>query len=70
MNLPPLLRPEDVARILGVTRSTIYNLARAGALRTVVFKTRGDRWTYRFRPDDVESFITGNLRDGRSGVGR
>ena len=62
----PLLRPEDVARVLGVTRSTIYNLAKSGALRAVVFKTRGDRWIYRFRPQDVEEFVNGNLREGKA----
>jgi excisionase family DNA binding protein len=62
-----LLRPEDVARTLGVSRQTIYNLAKAGALRAVIFKTRGDRWTYRFRHEDVDAFIGGHLREGRAG---
>lgn len=66
----PLLRPEDVARILGVSKQTIYNLSKAGSLRAVVFKSRGDRWTYRFRETDVQLFVDGNVRDGREGVRR
>jgi excisionase family DNA binding protein len=49
---------------LGVSKQTVYNLARAGVIRAVVFKSQGDRWTYRFRPEDVAAFIEGNLRDG------
>jgi excisionase family DNA binding protein len=64
--LNALLRPENVARILGVSKQTVYNLAKAGALRAVIFKTRGDRWTYRFRQEDCEGFIESSLRDGKA----
>jgi len=64
-----LLRPETVAQILGVSKQTIYNLSKAGALRAVVFKSQGDRWTYRFRTEDIEAFVAGNVRDGRGGAG-
>lgn len=32
---PLLLRPEDVARVLGVSRTTVFELIRAGRLRSV-----------------------------------
>lgn len=63
-NPAPLLRAEDVARILGITRSGTYNLAKAGVIPHVAFKTRGDRMTIRFRTEDVSAFIEGNLQGG------
>jgi len=63
---PKLLRSEEVGRILGVSRAGVYNLARSGILPHVAFKTRGDRFTIRFRAVDVDSFIQGHLRDGRA----
>jgi hypothetical protein len=45
---------------------TVYALARSGALRAVVFKTQGTRWTYRFRDEDIEDFIQGHLREGKA----
>lgn len=59
-----LLRAEDVARTLGVTRSTVYNLAKTGVIRSVTFKTKGDRLTIRFRPEDVRDFIEGHVSQG------
>jgi excisionase family DNA binding protein len=32
---PLLLRPEDAARVLGVSRSTVFDLIRSGRLRSV-----------------------------------
>jgi excisionase family DNA binding protein len=62
----PLLRPRDVARLLVVSEQTVRNLARAGVLRAVTFKSCGSKWTVRFRAEDVEEFVTGNLRDGKA----
>jgi hypothetical protein len=61
-----LLRPRDVARILLVSEMTVRNLAAAGAIKSVCFKSRGNRWTIRFRPQDIEEFLTGNLRSGKA----
>lgn len=61
---PELLRTEDVSRILGVSRAGVYNLAKALVLPHVAFKTRGDRFTIRFRQVDLDAFISGHLRDG------
>jgi predicted DNA-binding transcriptional regulator AlpA len=63
-----LLRAEDVGSSLGITRSGVYNLAKCGVLACVKFKTRGDRFTIRFRQQDLDSFIRGHLCDGRSRV--
>ena len=60
-----LLRAEDVGRILGITRSGAYNLAKAGVLPHVKFKSCGKRFTIRFRPVDVDGFIQGHLCGGR-----
>ena len=65
----PLLRPWAVAKILDVSEQTVRNLASAGHLRAVTFKTRGDRWTLRFREQDIEEFLNANLREGRGIAG-
>ncbi len=63
MTAPPeLLRAEDVGRILGITRAGAYNLAKAGVIPHVAFKSKGDRFTIRFRQQDVDAFISGHLR--------
>lgn len=56
-----LLRAENVAKILDTSRQNVYNLAKSGTIRAVVFKAGGNRFTYRFRPEDVASFIEGHL---------
>lgn len=60
-----LLLPEDIGRALGVSRSGVYNLAASGIIKCVKFKTRGNRYTIRFREEDLKSFIAGHLCDGR-----
>jgi excisionase family DNA binding protein len=60
--LPQLLRPQDVADALGVSKQSVYNLVTASLLRAVRFRTRGGRDTIRFRREDVSSFVEGNLR--------
>ena len=67
MELAPLLRSEDVAKLLGISRQGTYNLARSGAIRSVAFKSCGNRWTIRFRPEDVQEFIEKSLREWRGG---
>ncbi len=52
-----LLRPNDVAKLLGVTTATIYNLVKAGRLPAVAFSTKPGRETVRFETAAVEEFI-------------
>jgi excisionase family DNA binding protein len=59
--MSPLLRATDVAKILRCSDANVYNLTRSGSLRAVRFKAFGDRWTYRYRPEDVEEFIQNHL---------
>ena len=47
-----LLRPQDVAETLAVSRVTVYRLARAGELASV--RIRGQ---VRFRPEAVEEYL-------------
>lgn len=62
-----LIRPEAVARILGISKMCVYNLARAGAIRSVTFKASGDRFTYRFREEDLAAFVESHLRQEGKG---
>ncbi len=47
-----LLRPEEVAQIMGVSRQMVYKLAGAGKLPSI-----GIGRSLRFSADDVYSFI-------------
>jgi predicted DNA-binding transcriptional regulator AlpA len=60
-----LLRAKDVGGVFGITESGVYNLARAGVLPHVAFKTKGNRNTVRFWQQDLDSFIQGHLCGGR-----
>lgn len=53
---PALLTVNDVARLLSVSRDTVYKLVNAGDLRAVRVSER-----LRFRPEDVEHYLE---RDG------
>jgi hypothetical protein len=64
--LNALLRAKAVAKWIDTSPQNIYTLARKGILKSVIFKASGNRFTYRFRPEDVEQFITGHLRDGQA----
>jgi excisionase family DNA binding protein len=52
MNDARLLRPEDVADLLAVSKATVYRLARSGELASV--RVRG---MFRFRPQAVADFL-------------
>jgi excisionase family DNA binding protein len=52
MNAQPLLRPEDVAERLAVSKVTVYRLARSGELASVRIGAQ-----VRFRADAVEDFL-------------
>lgn len=59
--VPRLLRAEEVARQLGLSRQHVYAMAASGELPSI--KLRG---AVRFDPADVEAFI----REHRRGKGK
>ncbi len=52
MSTHPLLRPEEVAEALAVSKVTVYRLARSGELASV--RIRGQ---FRFRPEALEDYL-------------
>lgn len=52
--LEPLLTAEDVAKLLSVSESLVYQLRRTGKLRAIRIGT-----LLRFRPVDVREYIDG-----------
>ncbi len=51
----PLLKPHEVARRLGVSRSWVYEAARAGRMPCV--RLGGPDGPVRFVPEDVEGWL-------------
>lgn len=49
----PLMKPEEVARLLGVTPNTVYKMAERKILKSVKLGIR----SVRFRPEDVEALL-------------
>lgn len=49
-----LLSYDEVARILGLSKRTVKQMALGGKLKSVKINDRGDR---RFRTEDVQQFI-------------
>lgn len=60
-NAAPMLRPREVARVLSVGKSTVYDLMRSGALPS--YRIGG---SLRVRPEDLERFIASNRAEDRS----
>ena len=52
-----LLRAKDVARILNIRPSTVYDLAHRGVLRYVRITQGARRSLIRFRPSDIEQLV-------------
>jgi len=52
-----LLRPDEVAEMLAVSRRTIYRLARAGEIASVPLGAN-----LRFKPEDIAAFIESRRR--------
>jgi excisionase family DNA binding protein len=48
----PLLTVNDLARLLGISRDSVYRMIRSGEL--VPYRV-GER--FRFRPEDVETYL-------------
>jgi excisionase family DNA binding protein len=53
LEIKPLLKPEDVARILGISRKTVHHLARLGKLSCVQVTDKERRFT----PEQVQEYI-------------
>ena len=66
-DMSPLLTATDGTKILKCSSQNVYNLTRAGLIQAVVFKTRGNRSTYRYRREDGLS--PEPLRDSLPGPG-
>lgn len=63
----PLLRPNDVARLLSVSRAWVYEAARTGRIPS--FRLGGEDGPLRFVVEDVERWLTearGNWLPGRN----
>lgn len=57
---PLLLTADEAARSLGISRSMLYSLIKGKKIRRVKL-TRGRSGAVRFRPQDLETFITEHL---------
>ena len=53
----PLLKADEVARMLGIARSTVFDWARKGELPSVVLRRGNFRAVRRWRPADVRKLI-------------
>jgi excisionase family DNA binding protein len=53
--LSPLLRPNDVARLLSVSRAWVYEAARAGRIPS--FRLGGEDGPLRFVAEDIERWL-------------
>jgi excisionase family DNA binding protein len=52
-----LLRAEQVAEVLGVSRGTAWRLGREGALRFATVRIGGPKGRMRFRRDAIEHWL-------------
>jgi predicted DNA-binding transcriptional regulator AlpA len=60
-NLPPLIRRPAVARLLGVSLTTLQGMVRAGSLPPGVLVGTGRRRKHRlWRRSDIEAFAAGD----------
>jgi excisionase family DNA binding protein len=55
MSMQPLLKPTDLARRLGVSRSWLYDAAKAGRIPSI--RIGGEDGPLRFVPEDVQRWI-------------
>lgn len=59
-----LLRAQEVAKILSVRPSTVYDLAHRGVLRCVRIAQGKRRSLIRFRPSDLERLLKERTKGG------
>jgi excisionase family DNA binding protein len=52
---PSLLKPTDLARLLGVSRSWLYDAAKAGRIPSI--RIGGEQGPLRFVPEDIERWL-------------
>ncbi len=60
-----LLRAKEVAKILNIRPSTVYDLAHRGVLRCVRIAQGTRRSLIRFRPSDLEQLLRERTYPGR-----
>jgi excisionase family DNA binding protein len=56
-----LLTAEEVAEVLGISKLTVYQMARAGRIKRVELGLTGR--AIRFRPSDVRAFVDAATTD-------
>ena len=66
--MTPLLTLEQVAALLGVSKAWVRDHATRRNPRLPVVRLGGKRAVLRFRPQDVENFITAHLSGQQGGV--
>lgn len=64
---PQLLKPNDVARLLGVSRAWVYEAAKTG--RIPALRVGGENGPLRFVPDDIERWLAAARRAWTPGGG-
>jgi predicted DNA-binding transcriptional regulator AlpA len=66
--MTPLLTLEQVATLLGVSKAWVRDHATRRNPRLPVVRLGGKRAVLRFRPQDIENFITAHLSGQPGGV--
>ena len=62
---PMFLRVKDVSAIYGLKRGFLYNMVKAGRLKSTSLKGRcGMKGIVLFRPEDIEKMIRGSAEQG------
>ncbi|NDF98863.1 MAG: DNA-binding protein [Chitinophagia bacterium] len=57
-NKPVFIRVSDVTRIYGLKRGFLYNMVKAGRLKSTTLRSRcGIKGIVLFRPEDIEGLI-------------
>lgn len=68
--LDVLLKPEQAAKILNISKPYVYQMASRGQLRSVKWECAGNgdkkRETVRFRKSDILKFIEDHLSKGNT----
>jgi hypothetical protein len=63
-NKPVFIRVSDVTRTYGLKRGFLYNMVKAGRLRSTTLRNRGGaKGIVLFRPEDIEGLITALSKD-------
>ena len=64
---PEWLRTEDVRRVFGIRRGSLYGLAALGKVKSSLLRIRGNRLGVRvWQANSIRSFIEGQSGGGRA----